>query len=316
MTTETLLVPCPFPDRSHPGGSAAAEYARAVGAEVGLTGVAGATVLNGIALGEAAALIHPDTDQDRLQVATLWTAFLVLFDDAWSDRLEFGGDWRRRVIEQHATVREILGGRAAHAGDDPLIRLLGRILADVERIDPGFDSSRLRAEIGHYLSATLWELDLRSRREIPDLATYMVMRRVFSTMTVQLELDYFVDRLRLDEQTRTHPIVRLVDGAVADYGCIANDLYSLAAERRAGIASNIVIVLEHEYGWDEPQAMAHARRMCERAVRIYQDVSSRAADFGLRPDEDLRRYLRHYESLMSAAARWPARSARYRSSGR
>ncbi|MCZ7440039.1 hypothetical protein O7598_26805 [Micromonospora sp. WMMC241] len=313
METETLLVPCPFPDRSHPGGAAAAGYVRQVAAEIGLVGPSSAKVLNGIALGEAAALTFPDTDQDRLQVATLWIAFLVLFDDAWSDLVDFDGAWRSRVRAQHDSIEEVLGGRPAGPAHGPLVRLLARILDDIARIDPEFDTTRLRQEIRNYLAATLWELDLRSRGRVPDLSSYLLMRRVFSTMSVQVELDWFVDRLALPEAVRLHPCVRLVDAAVADYGCIANDLYSLDAERRDGISSNIVIVLEHEYDWPEDRAVAYARRLAEQALATFQHIRAEPGSFGLPDDEAVRRYFHHYESFMSAAVRWPARSARYRS---
>ncbi|WP_422754157.1 terpene synthase family protein [Micromonospora sp. WMMD708] len=313
METETLLLPCPFPDRSHPGAAAAADHVRRVAAEIELTGPSSAKVLHGIALGEAAALTYPDTDQERLQVATLWIAFLVLFDDAWSDLVQIDGDWRQRVLAEHAVILEVLGGRPAGPADGALVRLLGRILDEIGHLDPDFDTSRLRGEIRNYLAATLWEVDLRSRGRIPDLSSYLFMRRVFSTMTVQVELDYFVDRLHLPESVRQHPCLRLVDASVADYGCIANDLYSLDAERRAGVTSNIVIILEHEYGWTEERATAHARRMAEHALLTFQEVSEDPDRFGLPNSEAVRRYLHHYESFMSAAVRWPARSARYRS---
>lgn len=84
-SAEALVVDCPFPDRSSPYGDAAATYVRQVAAEAGVRGRAGAVVLHGIALGEAAALTYPDADAERLEVAALWIAFLVLFDDTWSD---------------------------------------------------------------------------------------------------------------------------------------------------------------------------------------------------------------------------------------
>lgn len=308
-SAEALVVDCPFPDRSSPYGDAAAAYVRQVAAEAGVQGRAGAVVLHGIALGEAAALTYPDADAERLEVAALWIAFLVLFDDTWSDLLSLEEGWLEPVLEQHAVIHAVLDG---HGADEPLARLLGRVLEDIHRIDPRWDDTRLRREIRRYLSATLWELDLRDRGVVPDLTSYLRMRRVFSTMTVQLELDHFVCRLRLPEQVRTHPCVQLVDMAVADYGCIANDLYSFEEERAHGLSANIVPVLQHEYGWDVPTARAHARKLCAGAVETYEDIRTRPARYGLTEDDDLRRYFAHYEAFMSAAARWPARSDRYR----
>jgi hypothetical protein len=309
---ETLLVDCPFPDRSSPYGADAAAYVAEVAAEVGVRGRAGAAVLHGIALGEAAALTYPDAEAERLRVAALWIAFLVLFDDTWGDLLTLDEGWLEPVLEQHRAIQEILDGRTATHADDPLSRLLGRVLADIHRIAPRWDDSRLRHEIRRYLSATLWELDLRDRGKVPDLTSYLRMRRVFSTMTVQLELDHFVCRLRLPERVRTHPCVQLLDMAVADYGCLANDLYSFEQERAHGLSANVVTVLQHEYGWDVGTARTHARRLCSRALETFQDIRTRPARFGLAEDDGLRRYFAHYEAFMSAAARWPARSARYR----
>lgn len=310
--TEKLLVPCPFPDRSSPHGAAAAGYVRRVAAEIGLEGSAAARVLHGIALGEAAALTYPDADADRLRVAALWIAFLVLFDDAWSDLLSLESSWRELVLAQHRLIHEIIDGQSAAPGGDPLALLLRRFLDDIAVLAPAWDQSRLGHEIKRYLSATLWELDLRSRGKVPDLSSYLRMRRLFSTMTVQVELDYFVCRLSLNDQVRAHPCVQLVDAAVADYGCIANDLYSLQGEREQGQISNIVTVLQREHGWSTGRATAYAQQLCAQAVATFDDVRSRLPELGLDDDEELRRYFDHYEAFMSAAARWPARSARYR----
>lgn len=311
LQAEVLLVPCPYPDRSSPHGAAAAEYARAVGAQAGLRGRAADLVLNGMALGEAAALTYPDADLERLKAAALWIAFLVLFDDAWSDRLPLAGDWHSSVLAQHRIIHEVIDGRRAGLDAQPLALLLSRFLDDVARLAPAWDRSRLERQIRRYLSATLWELDLRSAGKIPDLAAYLRMRQVFSTMTVQLELDCFVCRLEVDDQVRNHPCVQLADAAVADYGCIANDLYSFREERELGQISNIVSVLQHEHGLDIAQATAHARQLCTQALATFEYVRSRPAVLGLDDDEALRRYFDHYEAFISAAARWPARSARY-----
>ncbi|MEV4760404.1 hypothetical protein AB0J86_35605 [Micromonospora sp. NPDC049559] len=311
MDTEELLVPCPFPDRANPLGPAAAEYVRQVATEIGLTGSASSAVLHGMALGDAAALTYPDAPLERLRVATLWIAFLVLFDDAWSDLLELEGGWRERVLAKHDAIHAVLDGRPAPT-DDPLLRVLHRILTDIGRVDPGWDTGRLRLEIRRYLAGTLWELDQRARGRIPDLVPYLEMRRVFSTMGVQRELGYFVWEMALPEAVRTHPCLRLVDVVVADYGCVANDLYSLAVERGHGVTSNIVTVLQHEYGWDEAAATAHAVRLAAQALDTFHDVRTDPARFGLPVEANLLRYFTHYEAFMSAAVRWPARSARYR----
>ncbi|MBO4206256.1 terpene synthase family protein [Micromonospora echinofusca] len=310
MGVEQLLVPCPFPDRSHPAADQAAGYVRTVAAEVGLAGAASATVVHSIALADAAAMTYPDAELDRLRVATLWIAFLVLFDDAWSDLLVVEGDWREQVRAAHHRIHRVLDG--AGTGDDPLARLLARILDDIAVTAPDWDSSRLRTEIRRYLAATVWELEMRAANRIPDLHAYLPMRRVFSTMTVQRELDYYVCRLDLPEPVRHHPCLELVDLAVADYGCLANDLYSFDSERQHGITSNAITVLQHQYGWDVPTSVAQVQRMAAAALATFQQVSDDPPRFGLPDSDELRRYLDHYEAFMSAAARWPARSARYR----
>jgi hypothetical protein len=283
-----------------------------IAAELGLTDPASVRVLHGMALGEAAALTYPDADADRLCVAAMWIAFLVLFDDAWSDLVVLDGDWLERVGSQHRAVHEVLDGRPATAGDDRLVRLLHRVLVEIAALDPGWDSSRFRHEIKRYLAATLWELDLRERGQVPDLASYLRMRRVFSTMTIQLELDFFVCRMQLTEQVRTHPCVQLADAAVADYACLCNDLYSLHFERAHGLTSNVVTVLQHEHPWSVREATEYARRLCAQALATFQDVRARLPCFGLADEGAVRRYFDHYEAFMGAAARWPTRSARYR----
>lgn len=304
-------IPCPFPDRSSPHAQDAEEYVRDVARELGITGGRAHRVTHGMGLGAAAALTYPDADRERLRVAALWIAFLVLFDDDWSDLLELGDDWPQRVSQCHADVRRVLDDPWA-ADVDPLLGVLARVLRDVATIDPNWDSSGLRREIGRYLAATRWEMHLRAAGRTPDLTSYMIMRRTFSTMTVQLELDFFVCRLSLEPWVREHPAIRLADAAVADYGCVTNDLFSLEAERASGLTSNVILVLQHEFGWSLAEATAYAARICDQSLSTFDDVRTSLPALGLPESDALRRYFEHYEAFMSAAARWPARSARYR----
>ena len=308
-----LPVACPYPARLNP---AAEQVLRAAVDRLirgGAVDDRALTIATSSTLDVALALSHPNAPPERLEVAALWYLFLVHVDDHW-DAAHSTEDprWASRLHDEQEELRNVLRGDSPAPGRTSAY-LLRETLLRIAEVDPDFNTSPLRRAVCDYLVGVQWELHQRSAGRVPDLITYLRMRRIFSTAAVQLELTFFVSRCTLPLSARTNPVIELLDDTAANYGCLVNDYYSY--RRESGIersASNVVTVLRVHEGLNESRAIRRTEELVERSTQTFAETREllrtcvRDAD----PDE-LDAYATCHEDFMSAAARWPAVAQRY-----
>jgi hypothetical protein len=314
-TEDELILPvaCPYPVRTNPG---AAQVLRTVVDRLTLRGAIDdrvLTIATSSSLDVALALSHPDAPPERLEVAALWYLFLIYADDHW-DAASSTADsrWASRLYDEQEDLRNILRGGSPISGR-MTAQLLYETLHKIAVVDSVFDDSLLRQAIRDYLVGVQWELHQRAVSQIPDLITYIRMRRVFSTAAVQLELAPFVSGHNLPQTARTNPVVQLLDATAADYGCLVNDYYSYLRESDVERStSNVVTVLQVREGFDQPRAVRRTEELIQRSTRTFAETRKLLSTCVLdaTPDE-LEGYAVCHENFMSAAARWPALAKRY-----
>lgn len=302
---------CPFPDRVSAHGPAAEDYARTIAAECAIPLPVLDKLLSKLSLGLAVSQTFPDADLAGSRLGALWILFLVLSDDAWSDDIDVTGDWLSEVSDIHRAVEPALAGAEPGPGADPLVRLLARIPIEMRSLRSGRSVDGFQREFRRYLASTLWELDMRSRGSVPTLAVYLKMRRLFSTMGAQLEVNQFVCDLAITRAERSHPIVELAELIVADYSCLCNDFYSLGRESRAGLTSNVFVVLQRDQRQSSDQTTAQLRGLMAGYLASYVETRAQAVRLTELSTDILQPYFDHLEAFMAAAAHWHSQSERY-----
>ncbi|MFI7000246.1 hypothetical protein [Nocardia sp. NPDC050175] len=306
----TVSLDCPFTVRENHRAGEVEGYLRDALASVGAD-----AALRGFDLGRLTGLAYPFVSLARLRVAALWFAFFWLFDDAWADRLPL--DRIDAVEPVHRRVAELAAGGANQRDDDAALRLLSVLLDEIRAIEPGWDIGPFRHELLRYVRATLWEIRLRKTGGVPSLSEYLRMRPHIGAVPASRELNFLLCELELAPWVKSHPIIELVDAAVGNYSCWVNDVYSLKTEGM--LSTNLVVVAEHEFGWERRKSIDWAIQLANEEVRTF--VELREALPGLvfpglaRTDPavySLERYLDHYEGWFVASARWMSTTAKYR----
>ncbi|GAA0506821.1 hypothetical protein GCM10011581_41660 [Saccharopolyspora subtropica] len=309
-----LPIKCAYERRRNPHAADAEADYRSLIASLGLADADLAVISGRSQIVGAAALVYPEADRRTLLAAALWTACLIVNDDRWDnssaadDRLT-PGQWFAGAAEVVDTWRTSPVRR-----DDAFFELLRTTMVLLDESLGPQASQEIGDEIKRSIEAMKWEGVWNEFTGRTSLASYLSLRRCYSTMDVQIVLDKWINGGRSFAAIDDHPVRRAIDDVVTRFGCLSNDYYSWNREKRAVDKSNSVKVLIDHAGYDEETALARVREECEQAMvdlDCIEESIKRSAHFG-DLEADLLDYAACHRPLIYAAATWPTETDRYR----
>lgn len=278
-------------------------------------------LLRDIDLPLCAAGIHPDADEDGLDLSSGWLAWGTYGDDYYP--AVFG---RTRDLAGAKATTDRLPAFMPVENDlmPPPANALERALADLwlrttATMDPAARRTFRRA-VEVMLQSWLWELDNQFHHRIPDPVDYLEMRR----MTFGSDLTMSLCRLGHGpgippEVYRSGPM-RSLENSAADFAMLVNDVFSYQKEIEfEGELHNLVLVVQDFFDCGRAQAVAVTGDLMNSRMRQFQHVVAHELpvlydDFGL--SEDARRVLDGYvtdlEHWLSGILVWHEDCRRYR----
>lgn len=268
-----------------------------------------------------AAGLHPDGDREELNLASQWLAWGTYGDDYYP--VVFG------------RTRDLIGARVSNARLAAFMPLEGRptalplnalerALADLwQRTTGPMPPAARRAfhtTLTEMLDSWLWELDNQAEHRVPDPVDYLEMRR----RTFGADFTMSLCRLRragqVPEEVFTSGPVRSLEGALVDYACLLNDVFSYQKEiEYEGEVHNALLVVENFFGCDYPQALAivddlmHGRmdqfhHVVEKELPVlYADL-----EVGEEVRQGMEGYLRDLRNWVAGILNWHRECRRYR----
>lgn len=312
--TKHIVLPelyCPFPP-------AISEHADTVHRETvewvrhfGLLPNEGAYSLFGATkIGRLAARFHPDAPREELGLLSDWYAWMFIRDDH-CDESEVG-ERPEHLAAGDARFLDILEGEEPAKCDEPLAHAMHDLRRRLYPRTTAIWMRRFLRTVREHFRSSLWEAGNRARGIVPDLETYVRMRRITGGILVDLDLIEVIEGLRLPPEVREHPTVRSLAQAANNVACWANDLFSLEKELERGDVHNLVIVLRHAEGLALKEAVNLGLRMHDAEVRRFIELESRLPAFGRTVDANLARYAAALRARMRGNLDWTRESGRYR----
>jgi germacradienol/geosmin synthase len=278
-------------------------------------------LLRDIDLPLCAAGIHPDADEDGLDLSSAWLAWGTYGDDYYP--AVFG---RTRDLAGARATTDRLPAFMPVENDHvpPPANALERSLADLwlrTTAEMGADARRIfRRTIEVMTQSWLWELDNQFHHRIPDPVDYIEMRR----MTFGSDLTMSLCRLGHGpdvppEIYRSGPM-RSLENSASDYAALVNDVFSYQKEIEfEGEVHNLVLVVQDFFDCDRAQAVAITGDLMNSRMRQFQHVVAHELpvlydDFEL--SEQARTVLTGYvtdlEHWLSGILTWHEGCRRYR----
>lgn len=261
-------------------------------------------------IGRLAARFHPDALREELRLLSDWYAWMFLRDDR-CDESEIGEHPEHLAIGD-ARLLEILKGEEPTKRDEPLAHAMRDLRRRLfPRASAAWTRRFLRTVREHFQSS-LWEAANRARGAVPDLDTYIRMRRITGGILVDLDLIEVIEGLRLPPEAREHHTMRSLERASNNVACWANDLFSLEKELKRGDVHNLVVVLRHAEELTLQEAVNLGVRMHNAEARRFVVLESQLPTFGRTVDVNLVRYVAALRTRMRGHLDWARESGRYR----
>ncbi|SHL84876.1 terpene synthase family protein [Actinacidiphila paucisporea] len=193
-----------------------------------------------------AAGIHPDADQDGLDLTTDWLTWGTYGDDYYP--LVFGRA-PDMAMARHATDRFGLFMPLGAEPAPPPLTALERGLADLWQRTAGPmapDARRtFRTAVEEMTESWLWELANQKQNRIPDPVDYIEMRRKTFGSDLTMSLSRIGHGGTLSPEVYRSRPVRAMESAAADFACLLNDVFSYQKEIQfEGEIHNAVLVVQ------------------------------------------------------------------------
>ncbi|MFJ3927432.1 germacradienol/geosmin synthase [Streptomyces sp. NPDC090022] len=278
--------------------------------------------LIGMDLALCAAGIDPDASAEALCLSTQWLAWGTYGDDYYPR--VFGAakapDAARLATERLISMVPV---DLAQAGE-PVIAM-ERSLKDLwARTVVEMDESvraAFRETVVEMLRSWVWEIDNVTVGRIPDPVDYAEMRR----HTFGSHMTMFLARLGhqgdgVPPEVYRAGVLRSLESAASDVGCIMNDLFSYQKEIEVeGEVHNHVLVTQNFFDIDYPRAFTIVADLMEQRTREFEHIRDHQLPL-LYDDHRLDRaardsldaYVRELEDWMAAILNWHRSVRRYR----
>jgi germacradienol/geosmin synthase len=274
----------------------------------------------GFDLAHCAAMIHPDSSQEQLNLSSDWLAWGTYGDDYFP--LVFG------------TTRDLVAAKVSNERlsafmplDDEItpepLNPVERGLRDLWQRTAGPMTAparqQFRTAVEDVTASWLWELANQAQNRIPDPIDYVEMRRKTfgSDVTVSLARLAHFDVIP-PEIYRTR-VMRELDTAAQDYAAFTNDLFSYQKEIEfEGEVHNLVLVVENFLDVDRWKARDIVADLMTARMRQFEhiianDLPALFDEYEL--DEPTRTILTGYadnlKGWMSGILEWHRKCARY-----
>lgn len=255
---------------------------------------------------------YPDACVEGLQIVILWTTLFLLLDD-YSETAGLSNH-PEAMEGVYGRFLDILRGTAVSAEDGGLSHGLKDLRTQMLQRTSQAWMDRFVQCVEQSCKAWVWEATNRKRGIIPDKATYLRMRPFSSGLYAGFELIEMTGRMELPQAVRMHPDIQRLCLTANYVFSWANDLFSLASERRQRDVHNLVLILQHEEQLTLDEAIQHVIAMHDNEMRHLLVIERRLPSFGVDVDRDIQRYVSTIHSMLRSNLEWLQTTGRYRGS--
>ncbi|KAJ3169371.1 hypothetical protein HDU87_000646 [Geranomyces variabilis] len=256
------------------------------------------------------ALSYPNADAERLRNCCDFINWLFAFDDLTDD-----GDLRKNLAGTKK-VAEIMVRALEDPHNAKTDFAVGETLRDfwiraIQTAGPGcqrrfIESTKL------YLEAVYQQVVNRSENEIPDLKTFIALRRDTSAVKLVFALIEYACDLDLPDRVASDPIIISLGDCCNDILTWANDIYSYNLEQSWGETQNLIVVSMKDKNLSLQEGVDFVGELIRERIACFEADKARLPSFGSEEvDADVRTYVQGLEHWVSGVIAWSFQSKRY-----
>ncbi|KAG1731134.1 isoprenoid synthase domain-containing protein [Suillus lakei] len=263
------------------------------------------TAFMGLLAGELGAAIYPGADAFHLRVCADFLNWLFTMDD-WLDECDVDGAMGMRECCISA-FRDPINFQTDKLGGMMCKSYFSRF-----RETGGHGcTERFIHRMNLFFIAVAKQADDRTNGHVPDLETYIAMRRNTGGCLPCFTLIEYAAQIDLPDEVMSHPVILAMEEAANDHICWTNDIFSYNVEQARHDPHSIVTVLMHEQGLDLQSAMDYSGKLCNGTIQRFEDNRAILPSWGEEIDREVAIYVGGLQDWITGALHWSFVSTRY-----
>ncbi|KAI0780394.1 terpenoid synthase [Trametes elegans] len=312
-----LVGHCSFPLVYHPDGDAvAAESVRWLDEGCPELSPKARAALYGLQAGELTAYCYPYCSTARLRVVSDFMNYLFHLDNI-SD-----GMMRKSTEELADVVMNALWfpdhyeptrcpGKPQPAAEPSA----GKMARDywvrcIRDAGPG-PQARFKETLELFFEAVHQQARDRDAGVIPDLESYINVRRDTSGCKPVFDLIEYAMGIDLPEDVVTHPVIMALNQGANDLVTWSNDIFSYNVEQARGDTHNMIPILMNLRGLDLQSAVDFVGDLCKQTIDAFIDNQRKIPSFGPELDRAVGMYVQGLQDWISGSLHWSFMTERY-----
>ncbi|KAJ3567287.1 hypothetical protein NP233_g6469 [Leucocoprinus birnbaumii] len=151
----------------------------------------------------------------------------------------------------------------------------------------------------------------RATGVIPDLKSYIALRRDTSGCKPCWALIEYANNLKIPDEVMEHPTIVALGEATNDLVTWSNDIFSYNVEQSKGDTHNMIPVVMNERGLDLQEAVDFVGEMCKSAIDRFIKERDSLPSWGPEIDRQVKAYAQGLADWIVGSLHWSFESTRY-----
>ncbi|KAJ7666107.1 isoprenoid synthase domain-containing protein [Mycena polygramma] len=260
---------------------------------------------HGLKAGTLTAMCYPDAGCPQLRVCNDFLTYLFHLDNLSDDM-----DDRSTVSTADVVLNSLYH---PHTFQSPA--RVGKMTRDfykrmVLTAAPGTQQRFIETFDFFFQSVTQQAQD-RTAGAIPDLESYIALRRDTSGCKPSFVLIEYANNLDIPDEVMEHPLVASLGEAANDLVTWSNDIFSYNVEQAKGDTHNMIPVVMNEQGLDLQSAVDFVGEMCKQSIDRFNEDRAQLPSWGPKIDRDVAVYVDGLANWIVGSLHWSFMSERY-----
>ncbi|KDQ58780.1 hypothetical protein JAAARDRAFT_206626 [Jaapia argillacea MUCL 33604] len=261
--------------------------------------------LRGTKGGLLAAMCYPDCDLQGLRLAADFMNYLFYIDNL-TDRMEADKAQRDHIVGAvHQTDAKRGSSRACKLTTDYWTRLIADAGA------PTSAQHHFATTFDAFLKTLYEQAQHRSKGTVPDLESYISMRRDNGACRPCFALTACCYRLDIPAAVLKHPIIQNLDDAANDLVAWSNDIFSYNVEQSRGDTTNMIVVVMREKSLSLQEAVDFVSDMTRDSIDRFFENRANLPSWTPEIDEAVEIYVDGLANWIIGSLHWSFESERY-----
>ncbi|KAI1794414.1 terpenoid synthase [Ganoderma leucocontextum] len=300
-----LITPCPYPLRVNPQCQLASTESKQWLLRGCRLKKKKRAAFHGLKGGLLTAMCYPLAEYDELRVCCDWINYLFHLDnicDEMDDRTTVS-----TASEIIGALRDPHGFRASSAVGRLTQSFWGRMIATASQ----GAQKRFIETFELFFHAVTQQAKDRASGNIPDLESYIAMRRDTSGCKPCWALIEYANNLDLPDFVMEHPIVLALGEAANDLVTWSNDIFSYNVEQSNGDTHNMIVVVQYQERFELQEAVDYVGDLCLGCIDRFEALRAALPSWGPEIDEQLQVYIDGLGDWMIGNLVWSFETERY-----